>query len=107
MGPTSVSLQTLIGNIRLYLGGWDKRPSLGKLMPLKSAEVLRNLTRGFTQVMFVGSSLGGTWTGGGITISMSSSGRYMVRGASLVVGLRKWCSSNMDWNTRGVAVKGK
>ena len=54
-----------------------------------------------------GSSLRGTWTRGGIIISMSNSGRYMVRGgreASLALGSRTCRSSNMYQDEREVVV---
>lgn len=81
----------------------------GKLTPPKAAEVLRSFTRELISVAFAGNSLRGTWTGGGITISMSNSDRYMARGggeASLLSGSRHSGLPSMHRDTREVEVAG-
>ena len=53
-------------------------------------------------MVFGGNSLRGTSAGGGITISMSNSGRYMVRGRRVA---SLFNPSNMYWDGREVRVE--
>ena len=93
---------------RAYLGDLGRGQGFGKLTPPKAIEVLRSLTRELTSTISDGSSLRGSWTGV-ITISMSSSGRYMVRGreAPLSLGFRNCSSSNMHRYAGEVEVAGE
>jgi len=92
-----------------YLGGLGRGQGFGKLTPPKAIEVLRSLTRELMSMVFAGNSLRGTWTGGGITISMPNSGRYMVRGRRETLasfGFRNRASSSMHRYAKEVEVVG-
>lgn len=81
-----------------YLGDLGRGRGFGKLTPPKGTEVLRSLTRELTSAAFDGDSLRRRTWAGGITTSMSNSGRYMVRGrgeASLSLVFREFSPSSV------------
>jgi len=98
------------GTGKSYLGGLGRGQGFGKLTPPKATDVLRSFTRELISMVFAGNSLRGTGTGGGITIHMSSSGKYILRGREetfFSFGFRNRDPLSMHRDTRKAEVAGE